>query len=95
MFSSEHDTLSHIDSHILSWKNLNIKKEELLRKVNTVLTEYARRCYDVNQFCRYEFISMQKLLGYGTVYQSKINPSAFSKLALCHQGKYAIFYFFI
>ena len=89
MFSSKHDALSHIDSHILSCKSLNIKKEELLWKVNTVLTEYARRCYDVDQFGHYEFISMQKLLGYGTVYQSKMSPSAFSKLAVCHQGKYA------
>ena len=93
MFSSNNDALSHIDSHILSWKSLNIKKEELLSKINTILTEYTRRCYDVDHFCQYEFISIEKLLGYGTVYQSKIPSSALSELALCHQGKYANFLF--
>ena len=79
MSSSETRALHHIESHILSWKNLGIRREELLRKINDIVMEFNRSSSDLGQSNHCNFVSMQSLKGYNTVCQCKLGLLALGK----------------
>ena len=85
MFSPSNDASCHFDSHILSWKNCSLKKEEVLSKINAIVTEYTARCYNLDQPTHYDFVSMHSLRDHKKVYQSKISSSDMEKGIFCNQ----------